>query len=93
VAGTANASAAPTPPAPRPGLPYPNGIAIDTSGNLYVADTQNSTIRMITPAGVVSRWPGCRQLRQHQWHGAAAGSATPTGVAVDSTGNAYVADS
>src|SRR5690348_3609654 len=36
----------------------PWGVAVDTSGNLYVADTDNHTIRKISPAGVVSTLAG-----------------------------------
>jgi hypothetical protein len=32
----------------------PSGVAVDSAGNLYVADTNNSTIRKITSAGVVT---------------------------------------
>jgi DNA-binding beta-propeller fold protein YncE len=33
---------------------HPAGIAVDSAGNTYVADTLNSTIRRFTPAGVVT---------------------------------------
>lgn len=36
----------------------PNGIAVDSAGNVYVSDTANHTIRRITPAGVVSTLAG-----------------------------------
>jgi len=71
----------------------PSGIAVDGSGNLFVSDTRNFTIRKITPAGVVSTLAG---------HGGEAGStngptasarfASPQGIAVDGAGNLYVAD-
>jgi hypothetical protein len=37
---------------------YPEGIAVDNAGNLYVADTDNHTIRKPTPAGMVSPLAG-----------------------------------
>jgi streptogramin lyase len=71
----------------------PQDVTADGSGNLYVADTGNSTIRMITPAGVVTTIGGV------------AGGAgdvdspyttarfnSPTGIASDSKGNIYIAD-
>ena len=36
-------------------LNYPNGIAVDTTGFVYVGDTRNNRIRLITPAGMVFR--------------------------------------
>jgi streptogramin lyase len=72
---------------------YPSGVAVDTSGTVYVADTSNHTIRKITPGGVVSTLSGLAG----SW-GYADGTSTnarfnhPYGVAVDSTGSLYVAD-
>src|SRR5436190_23630168 len=36
----------------------PEGVAVETNGNVYVADTQNHTIRKVTPAGVVTTLAG-----------------------------------
>jgi sugar lactone lactonase YvrE len=72
----------------------PNGIAIDSSGNLYVADTGNDTIRKITPnAGVttLAGLPG--QFGDTDGTGNAARFSSPLGVAVDAAGNVFVADS
>ena len=72
---------------------YPYGVAVDGSGNVYVADSMNYTIRKITPAGVVSTlagWPGSSGSTDGT--GSAARFDYPTGVAVDGSGNVYVAD-
>ena len=74
----------------------PNGIAVDASGNLYVADEFNDTIRKMTPVG--TNWVVSTLAGQVGMAGLIDGMgtntefSTPTGVAVDSAGNVYVAD-
>ena len=71
----------------------PNGVAVDSAGNVYVADTCNYTIRKITPGGVVSTLAGLAGNRgSADGTGSAARFFSPQGVAVDSAGNVYVAD-
>ena len=81
----------------------PRGIAIDGFGNLYVADTGNHAIRMITPAGVVTTLGGTAggvtaASGYLDGTGTAARFNSPLGVAADSAGtggaavNVYVAD-
>ena len=71
----------------------PTGTAIDASGNLYVADTLNSTIRKITPAGVVTTLAGLAgTFGSANGTGSAASFNYPAGTAVDASGNTYVAD-
>jgi sugar lactone lactonase YvrE len=71
---------------------FPTDIAIDASGNLYVADRDDSMIRKITPGGIVSTLAGSYNSGSADGLGAAAGFFMPSGVCVDATGNVYVAD-
>lgn len=70
----------------------PNGIAVDSAGNVYVADAGNNAIRKITPAGVVSTLAGTGALGFANGPGSSATFANPYGVAVDGSGNVYVGD-
>lgn len=72
----------------------PKGIASDILGNLFVADYYNNTIRKITPAGTVTTLAGLAGARGNaNGSGSAARFNDPSGVAVDASGNVYVADS
>jgi sugar lactone lactonase YvrE len=71
---------------------FANGVATDSAGNVYVADTFNNKIRKITPAGVVSTLAGSGAFGFADGTGAAAQFRSPRGVAVDGAGNVYVAD-
>ncbi|MBO9540923.1 hypothetical protein J7643_10070 [bacterium] len=72
----------------------PYGIAIDAAGTLYVADTENHTIRKISPSGDVSTLAGqAGATGSVNANGSAARFYEPTDMAVDAAGNLYVADS
>jgi sugar lactone lactonase YvrE len=70
----------------------PQGVAVDGSGNVYVADQNNHRIRKITPAGVVTTLAGSGTAGATDATGAAAQFDSPSGVTVDSAGNLYVGD-
>lgn len=72
---------------------YPNGIAGDNSGNLYVADSFNHVIRRISGFGDVSVFAGLAGTAgSADGNGSLARFNQPVGVASDSSGNIYVAD-
>lgn len=74
----------------------PSGIAADASGNLYVADTSNDTIRKMTPSG--TNWVTTTLAGMAGNGGGTDGTGTnalfnlPSGIAADASGNLYVAD-
>jgi uncharacterized protein (TIGR03437 family) len=75
-------------------LNLPTGLAVDGTGNLYIADFSNNRIRKVTPGGTISTFAG-NGLAGYSGDGGQAASAmltTPMGVAVDSAGNVYIAD-
>jgi streptogramin lyase len=75
---------------------FPEGIVLDNTGNLYVADTFNDTLRRLTPVG--TNWSSTTLAGQVQITGSTDGTGTnalfylPEGIALDNTGNLYVAD-
>ena len=72
---------------------YPYGLAVDTNGTVYVADTYNHTIRKVTAGGVVTTLAGTPGVHgTNNGTGAAAKFNTPYGLAVDTSGTLYVAD-
>jgi uncharacterized protein (TIGR03437 family) len=82
-------------PAASAQLNGPQGVAVDGAGNLYIADTANNRIRLVTLNGVISTVAG-NGIAGYSGDGRPAASAqvgNPTGVAVDAVGNIYVADS
>ena len=68
-------------------------VAVDAGGNLYVTDHSNETVRVITPAGVVSTLAGERGVvGTNDGVGAQAQFNGPHGIAVDGAGNIFVTD-
>lgn len=71
----------------------PQGLAIDSTGSLYVADTGNHTIRKITPAGVVTTLAGLADVNGNtDGTGSAARFNRPRKLAIDGSGNLYVTE-
>ena len=71
----------------------PRGMAVDSKGNIFVADTFNDTIRKVTPAGVVTTFAGTAGAAgSADGTGNAARFNRPRGVAIDSDDNLYIAD-
>jgi sugar lactone lactonase YvrE len=71
----------------------PYGVAVDEAGNLYVADSNNNTIRRVTPAGAVTTRAGSAgQIGSTDGTGVTARFNGPNGIAVDGATNLYVAD-
>jgi hypothetical protein len=72
----------------------PGGVAVDREGNIYVTDATSSVIRKITPAGLVTTIAGAPfEFGSANLPGSSASFRTPAGIAVDGSGNLYVADS
>jgi hypothetical protein len=71
----------------------PRGVAVDAAGKVYVADSVNDTIRVITPTAVVSTLAGLAGVSgSADGVGSASRFFGPVGIQVDDTGNVFVAD-
>ena len=75
-------------------LNIPSGVALDGSGNLYIADRNNNRIRKVDAAGIISTvaGDGARGFGGDGGPATAAQLLSPSGVALDGSGNLYIAD-
>jgi len=75
-------------------LYHPKGLALDSAGNLYIADTDNHRIRLVAPGGAVSTIAGAGTQGFSGDGGAALAAElnSPSAVTVDASGNVYIAD-
>src|ERR1051325_9271176 len=81
-------------PAPSARFNHPAGLATDLSGNIYVADTENSTIRKITPDGAFSTIAGLAgNFGTNDNFGSSARFYGPEPIAANHAGQLFVADS
>ena len=81
-------------PAVQAQLNEPSGVAVDTKGNVYIADTQNHRIRRVGPNGIITTFAGTG-TSGFSGDGGSASQArlnVPYGVAVDAKGDVYIAD-
>ncbi len=81
-------------PATSANLASPTGIAVDTSGNLYIADRDNHRIRKVNNSGIISTVAGNGVAGNGDGQGIAtdANLYSPTSLAIDSVGNIFIAD-
>ena len=85
-------------PATDAQLSFPDGVAVDQAGNIYITDTGDNEVRKVSPSGTITRFAGngtsCAKPPACGDGGPATAAQlrSPFGVAVDRSGNVYIAD-
>jgi uncharacterized protein (TIGR03437 family) len=82
-------------PAASAALNAPQGVAVDSLGNVYIADTGNNVVRMVSAAGTIATIAGGGSEGESGYSGPATGAwlQSPLGLTVDSGGRVFMADS
>jgi sugar lactone lactonase YvrE len=75
-------------------LNFPRAVAVDTTGNLYIADTANNRVRMVNPSGTITTFAGTGTAGYSGDGGpaTAANMNQPRGLAIDASSNVYIGD-
>ncbi len=75
-------------------LNWPKDVALDSSGNLYIADTANNRIRKVSPDGIITTIAGNGSFSISGDGGPAISASLniPSGIALDGAGNIYIGD-
>ena len=85
-------------PATDAQLSFPDGVAVDQAGNVYIADTGDNEVRKVSPGGTITRFAGTGAVCASPPACGDGGAATaaqlrnPFGLAVDRSGDVYIAD-
>jgi len=77
-------------------MAYPNGVAIDMAGNIYISDEFNAAVRKVTRStGIITTYAGMLGNSGYNGDGGPANAAKlsyPDSITLDSSGNLYIAD-
>ena len=82
-------------PATQNSLNFPQGVASDVNGNIFISDTNNEILRWVDPAGTMLTFAGNRGCTFFGGDGGpalSAGLCTPMGISIDASGNIFFAD-
>jgi uncharacterized protein (TIGR03437 family) len=73
-------------------LNYPTGVAVDASGNVYIADTDGDTVRKVSTNGIITTIAGGGTTLGDNGPATSARLSGPDGMAIDAAGNIFIAD-